>query len=79
MATSSDGDEEEDLEMSRRDMEGDKRDNHGDDIPSKGYYGRFFQEERRLGMGAEGTVFLATHIIGGNVLGKLIWYLAGLC
>lgn len=40
------------------------------DPPAKGYYERFFKEERRLGAGAEGSVFLATHIIGGNVLGK---------
>lgn len=40
------------------------------DIPAKGYYDRYFREEGRLGMGAEGSVFLATHIIGGNVLGK---------
>lgn len=43
----------------------------GGSLPSKGYYERFFREERRLGMGAEGTVFLATHVIGGNVLGEL--------
>lgn len=41
-----------------------------DALPSRGYYERFFKEEARLGMGAEGSVFLATHIIGGNVLGK---------
>jgi hypothetical protein len=35
----------------------------------KGYYERYFREECRLGIGAEGSVFLATHIIGGNVLG----------
>ena len=40
------------------------------ELPSKGYYERFFREEMRLGMGAEGSVFLATHIIGGNVLGR---------
>jgi len=34
-----------------------------------GYYKRFFREEKRLGIGAEGSVYLATHIIGGNVLG----------
>ncbi|ORY26882.1 kinase-like domain-containing protein [Naematelia encephala] len=38
-------------------------------LPAKGYYERFFREERRLGMGAEGSVYLATHVIGGNVLG----------
>jgi hypothetical protein len=40
-----------------------------EDPPAKGYYERFFREERRLGAGAEGSVFLATHVIGGNVLG----------
>ena len=40
------------------------------EIPAKGYYERYFREERRLGMGAEGSVYLATHIIGGNVLGE---------
>jgi hypothetical protein len=34
-----------------------------------GYYRRFFKEDRRLGIGAEGSVYLATHVIGGNVLG----------
>ncbi|KAK1926387.1 kinase-like domain-containing protein [Papiliotrema laurentii] len=40
-----------------------------EDLPAKGYYERFFREECRLGIGAEGSVYLATHIIGGNVLG----------
>ena len=39
-------------------------------LPAKGYYGEYFKEERKLGMGAEGSVFLATHIISGHVLGK---------
>ena len=43
-----------------------------DGIPAKGYYERYFKEECRLGMGAEGSVYLATHIIGGNTLGKLL-------
>lgn len=42
------------------------------DLPAMGYYRRFFKEERRLGIGAEGSVFLATHVIGGNILGRLI-------
>lgn len=42
----------------------------GDDMPARGYYERFFREEKRLGMGAEGSVYLATHVIGGNVLGE---------
>lgn len=40
------------------------------ELPAKGYYERYFREERKLGMGAEGSVYLATHIIGGNVLGE---------
>jgi serine/threonine protein kinase len=42
-----------------------------------GYYKRFFREEKRLGMGAEGSVYLATHIISGNILGRssLLWLL----
>ena len=39
------------------------------ELPARGYYERFFREECRLGMGAEGSVYLATHIIGGSVLG----------
>ncbi|WWC59167.1 uncharacterized protein I303_101715 [Kwoniella dejecticola CBS 10117] len=39
------------------------------DFPARGYYDRFFKEECKLGMGAEGSVFLATHVIGGNILG----------
>ncbi|WRT65045.1 uncharacterized protein IL334_001987 [Kwoniella shivajii] len=52
-------------------MEEDDNDDRLDeaDLPAKGYYERFFKEECKLGMGAEGSVFLATHIIGGNVLG----------
>jgi hypothetical protein len=43
-------------------------------LPAKGYYREYFREERKLGMGAEGSVFLATHIISGNVLGmSLPW------
>lgn len=41
------------------------------ELPAKGYYERYFREEKRLGMGAEGSVYLATHIIGGSVLGEL--------
>ncbi|WOO77793.1 putative serine/threonine-protein kinase iksA [Vanrija pseudolonga] len=39
------------------------------DLPAMGYYQRFFKENRRLGIGAEGSVYLATHIIGGSALG----------
>ena len=45
------------------------QDNDDGDVPAMGYYKRFFREEKRLGIGAEGSVYLATHIIGGNVLG----------
>jgi len=41
-----------------------------ENVPAKGYYERYFREECRLGMGAEGSVYLATHIIGGNILGS---------
>lgn len=40
------------------------------DLPAMGYYRRFFKEEARLGIGAEGSVYLATHVIGGNALGR---------
>lgn len=55
------------------DIDGDadtSKEDDGGSVPSKGYYDRFFREEARLGMGAEGSVFLATHIIGGNILGE---------
>ncbi|KAJ9116384.1 hypothetical protein QFC22_004825 [Naganishia vaughanmartiniae] len=35
----------------------------------EGYYSRFFIEERRLGRGAEGTVYLCQHVLDGNYLG----------
>ncbi|WWC87201.1 uncharacterized protein L201_002087 [Kwoniella dendrophila CBS 6074] len=52
-------------------MEQDDDDDNLDeaDFPARGYYDRYFKEESKLGMGAEGSVFLATHVIGGNVLG----------
>lgn len=53
-----------------RDMEEEDRLDESNDLPARGYYERFFREECRLGMGAEGSVYLATHIIGGSVLGK---------
>lgn len=34
-----------------------------------GYYARFFKEVRKLGMGAEGSVYLAVHHIEGDTLG----------
>ncbi|WVQ83973.1 hypothetical protein IAT38_006118 [Cryptococcus sp. DSM 104549] len=39
------------------------------DLPSKGYYERFFKEKGKLGMGAEGSVFLAEHVIGDDIIG----------
>lgn len=30
--------------------------------------GRFFVEEKRLGMGAQGTVYLCRHVVNGNFL-----------
>lgn len=49
--------------------------NHNDsiedsDLPARGYYHRFFKEDSRLGIGAEGSVYLATHVISGNELGQ---------
>jgi hypothetical protein len=41
-------------------------------LPAKGYYQEYFKEEKKLGMGAEGSVFLATHVISGNVLGMSV-------
>jgi hypothetical protein len=41
-------------------------------LPAKGYYQEYFREEKKLGMGAEGSVFLATHVISGNVLGMSV-------
>ncbi|UOH80588.1 hypothetical protein LQV05_003244 [Cryptococcus neoformans] len=43
-----------------------------------GYYVRFFKEVRKLGMGAEGSVYLAVHHIEGDTLGltkrpTLLW------
>ncbi|KAJ9099286.1 hypothetical protein QFC21_004167 [Naganishia friedmannii] len=35
----------------------------------EGYYSRFFIEEKRLGRGAEGTVYLCQHVLDGNYLG----------
>lgn len=40
------------------------------DLPAKGYYERFFKEDSRLGIGAEGSVYLATHVISGSELGE---------
>ncbi|CEL55054.1 putative serine/threonine-protein kinase iksA OS=Dictyostelium discoideum GN=iksA PE=3 SV=1 [Rhizoctonia solani AG-1 IB] len=37
--------------------------------PSSGYYTTFFREETRLGMGANGSVFLCQHVLNGIPLG----------
>ncbi|OCF41815.1 IKS protein kinase [Kwoniella heveanensis CBS 569] len=65
------GEEEEEQERHGRRAQTEEDDDELDeaDFPAKGYYDRFFREEKKLGMGAEGSVFLATHVIGGNVLG----------
>ncbi|KAJ7096638.1 kinase-like domain-containing protein [Mycena belliarum] len=36
---------------------------------AEGYFKAFFQEEFRLGMGANGTVYLCQHVLDGNPLG----------
>ncbi|KZO98693.1 kinase-like protein [Calocera viscosa TUFC12733] len=41
----------------------------GEETLAEGYYQSFFREERRLGMGANGTVFLCQHVLDGNPLG----------
>lgn len=62
------------LRFSRADTEASETDDDelGSSKGAEGYYDRFFQEECRLGIGAEGSVFLAKHVIGGNVLGELL-------
>ncbi|KIJ63116.1 hypothetical protein HYDPIDRAFT_93087 [Hydnomerulius pinastri MD-312] len=37
---------------------------------AEGYFKAFFQEEYRLGMGANGSVFLCQHVLDGNPLGQ---------
>ncbi|RKO98750.1 hypothetical protein CXG81DRAFT_15493, partial [Caulochytrium protostelioides] len=39
------------------------------DLLNAGYYDRFFVEQRRLGRGAGGSVFLCQHMLDGIVLG----------
>ncbi|KIP06309.1 hypothetical protein PHLGIDRAFT_107158 [Phlebiopsis gigantea 11061_1 CR5-6] len=49
--------------------------NNASDVPfraesmAEGYFSAFFQEEYRLGMGANGTVYLCQHVLDGNPLG----------
>ncbi|KAG8996939.1 putative serine/threonine-protein kinase iks1 [Tulasnella sp. JGI-2019a] len=37
---------------------------------AQGYFEAFFREVRRIGMGANGTVWLCEHVLDGNVLGQ---------
>ncbi|KAF8590739.1 kinase-like protein [Ramaria rubella] len=37
---------------------------------AEGYFAAFFKEEHRLGMGANGSVFLCQHVLDGNFLGR---------
>ncbi|KAH0834768.1 ABC transporter transmembrane region 2-domain-containing protein [Lanmaoa asiatica] len=39
------------------------------EVMADGYFKAFFQEEYRLGMGANGSVFLCQHVLDGNPLG----------
>ncbi|EJD05480.1 kinase-like protein [Fomitiporia mediterranea MF3/22] len=39
------------------------------DAMAEGYFHAFFKEEYRLGMGANGSVFLCQHVLDGNPLG----------
>ncbi|PPR01919.1 hypothetical protein CVT24_001258 [Panaeolus cyanescens] len=41
----------------------------GDRPMAEGYFKSFFQEEYKLGMGANGTVYLCQHVLDGNPLG----------
>lgn len=36
---------------------------------AEGYFDAFFREEKKLGMGANGSVFLCQHVLDGNALG----------
>ncbi|TCD62719.1 putative serine/threonine-protein kinase iks1 [Steccherinum ochraceum] len=40
------------------------------DNMAEGYFKAFFREECRLGMGANGSVFLCEHVLNGNSLGR---------
>ncbi|PVG01469.1 kinase-like protein [Serendipita vermifera] len=69
--------EERDASTSRTDkrqfeesMPGTPRRRFGDDSMAQGYFAAFFKEERRLGMGANGTVYLCQHVLDGNHLGR---------
>ncbi|EPQ53519.1 kinase-like protein [Gloeophyllum trabeum ATCC 11539] len=45
------------------------QDGFGPAAMAQGYFARFFKEECRLGMGANGTVYLCQHILDNNPLG----------
>ncbi|KAF8526599.1 kinase-like protein [Hysterangium stoloniferum] len=40
------------------------------DTMAEGYFSAFFREEHRLGMGANGSVFLCQHVLDGTFLGR---------
>ncbi|KNE70346.1 IKS protein kinase [Allomyces macrogynus ATCC 38327] len=40
---------------------------------NQGYYERFFVEEKKLGRGARGSVFLCRHVLDDIPLGKSLW------
>lgn len=41
----------------------------GAETMADGYFDAFFREDRKLGMGANGSVFLCQHVLDGNMLG----------
>ncbi|KAH8083321.1 kinase-like protein [Cristinia sonorae] len=45
-------------------------DSYQTDNVAEGYFKAFFREECRLGMGANGSVFLCEHVLNGNSLGR---------
>ena len=42
----------------------------GSETMAEGYFDAFFREESKLGMGANGSVFLCQHVLDGNPLGR---------
>jgi hypothetical protein len=48
---------------------GDTRPPLGAETMAEGYFDAFFREEYKLGMGANGSVFLCQHVLDGNPLG----------
>ncbi|KII84615.1 hypothetical protein PLICRDRAFT_117648 [Plicaturopsis crispa FD-325 SS-3] len=53
----------------RRSSSGAGRTGFGPDAMAEGYFKAFFQEEYKLGMGANGSVYLCQHMLDGNPLG----------